>query len=410
MFMSIQEENTIFQYPRIAIVNDERFPKHTTNTQQVIKNASAFAMAGLPVELVIPRPTQGLFKKGYRVDQAIYQYYNVPEKLKIKVLNTIPSSKLRLEKFSHTIASVRYARKNNFDLIYTRNEVLAVYCMMIGRPFIFETYRRFGHEFPKGMRWLAEKDKKNNALFGMVLHSEVAAQSMEQAGIPREKMLVLHNGYDISDMEPRLTQEEARKALNLPTNGFYAVYAGNAQPGKHVDSLIDIAAKCPEQTFIIVGGTNDDVKRLQNHANALGAKNVILTGWKPIAEVSNYLYAANVLLIPPTAAPLLEVGRTVLPFKIFPYLASGRPTLAANTPDVTEILVHNYNSLLVPPDNLEASVTALKQLAADPELELRLSANALTTSSSLTWEHRAQRFKDWLKTKFKRPADSTLIK
>ncbi len=398
--MSRQEETALYQYPKIAIVSDERYPKHTTNTQQVIKNATAFAMAGLPVELVIPLPTRGLFKKGYRVDQAIYQYYNVPDILKIKILTTIPSSKLRLEKYSHCFASVRYARKNNFDLIYTRNEVLAVYCMMIGRPFIFETYRRFGHEFPRGMRWLAEKDKKNNALFGMVLHSEVAAQSMEKAGIPREKMLVLHNGYDVSDMEPRLTQEEARKALDLPVKGFYAVYAGNAQPGKHVDGLVDIAAQLPNQTFIIVGGTEEDVKRLQARADVLNTKNVLLVGWKPIAEVSKYLYAANVLLIPPTAAPLLEVGRTVLPFKIFPYLASGRPTLAANTPDVTEILVDDFNSILVKPDDLAESVAALERLAANPDLEARLSANALATSTELTWEHRAQRFKDWLKTKF----------
>lgn len=59
-------------------------------------------------------------------------------------------------------------------------------------------------------------------------------------------------------------------------------------------------------------------------------------------------------------------------------------------------------------DDLEASVAALNRLAKDTELERRLSNNALATSAELTWEHRAQRFKAWLKTKFKRPAKAKL--
>ncbi|MEL6866159.1 MAG: glycosyltransferase, partial [Bacteroidota bacterium] len=380
----MQENNNTHKgrFPKIAIVSDERYPKHTTNTQQVIKNASAFTFSGLPIELIIPLPLKGLFQSGYRLDKAIYQYYNIREDLKIKVLPTIPASKLRIEKFTHCFASVFYAWRKKFDLIYTRNETLALFCLLLGRPFIFETYRRFGHEFPKAMRWLAKR-AHDRGLFGMVLHSDLAAQSMESVGISRDKMLVLHNGFDVADMRPMLSQAEARRALNVDSNAQIAVYVGNMQEGKGVESLIDLAAEMPDQQFWLVGGTEEDLIRLKAYAHNLKATNVHLPGWQPIGEVSKFLYMADVLLIPCTAAPLLEHGRTVLPFKVFPYLASGRPILAANTPDIKEILHHRENAMLVEPDHLTSSVQALKELFANAELRKYLSRNALETSRQL---------------------------
>ncbi len=387
--------------PKIAIVSDERYPKHTTNTQQVVKNASAFAQAGIPVELIIPRPLKGLFNPGLPLDKAIYQYYNIPPSLPVRVLTTLPASKFRIVKFTHCIASVIYSWLKNFDLIYTRNETLALYCLLINKPFIFETYRRFGHEFPKAMKWLAKR-AKSRALFGMVLHSEMAAQSMESVGIPREKMLVLHNGFDLADMEPRLSRQEARRKLGLDPNAKMAVYVGNMQEGKGVESLIEMASQLPDQQFMLVGGTADDLQRLNAFADERRVRNVHLPGWQPIQQVASYLYTADVLLIPCTAAPLLEHGRTVLPFKVFPYLASGRPILAANTPDIQEVLKHRVNSLLVEPDNLKASTAALKLLFDDDQLRERLAVNALENSRQLTWEHRAERFKAWLNEQVKR--------
>ncbi|MEO1628090.1 MAG: glycosyltransferase [Bacteroidota bacterium] len=393
--MGVADIYKLGRLARIGIVSDASYPAHTTNTQQVIKNASAFAMAGLDVELVIPMPLKQYFGSSKELVESIYQYYNVPPKLKIRVLRSIPASSLRWEKFSHLFASSLYSWIQKYDLIYTRNETLAIYCLLIGKPFIFEHYRRFGHEFPKGMRRVANL-ARNRALFGMVLHSELAAQSMEMAGISRDKILVLHNGYDSSDMEPRLSREEARKLLQLPQDRKLAVYAGNMQKGKSIETLIDLAVELPDTTFCLVGGTAEDLERLNAYSREKNANNVMLPGWQPIAEVSKYLYAADALLIPCTAAPLLQHGTTVLPFKIFPYLASGRAILAANTPDICEILSHKENAYLVTPDDAKAAAEGLGELLSNDALRSQIEENALSTSLSLTWERRAGRFKQWL--------------
>ena len=56
--------------------------------------------------------------------------------------------------------------------------------------------------------------------------------------------------------------------------------------------------------------------------------NVIVRPWQPFDSVLRYLDAADVLLVPPSAAPL-RGGGTVLPLKLFSYLAAGRPPLRA---------------------------------------------------------------------------------
>ena len=389
--------------PRIAIVSAAGYPAHTTNTQQVIKNASAFARIGLPVELVIPMPWDYYLKSAEQLCEDIYKYYNVTDDLKIRALRLLPATRYRLEKFSHMFASVFYSRLKGYDLVYTRNETLALYCLLVGKPFIFETYRRFGHEFPKAMPWLAKRARKR-ALFGMVLHSEVAAQSMEQVGIPRDKMLVLHNGYDSSDMEPRLSRANARKLLKLQPYRPLAVYAGNMLIGIGIELLSVLAAVRPETDFCLVGGTAEDLERLGAYTKSKGTDNELLPGWQPISEVSKYLYAADALLIPTTAAPLLQHGRTVLPFKIFPYLASGRAILAASTPDIEEILVHQKNAYLVDPENLQAAAGGLKAILDDASLKEQIETNAMATSRSLTWEQRAARFKKWLEAKYRQGA------
>jgi glycosyltransferase involved in cell wall biosynthesis len=112
--------------------------------------------------------------------------------------------------------------------------------------------------------------------------------------------------------------------------------------------------------------------------------------------VSQYLYAADALIIPPAAAPMQSFGKTVLPFKLFPYLAAGRPIIAPDQADMRELLRSNENGLLVPPDAPEQNAAATRALFSDEKTMEKMAANAAETSRSLTWDARAQKFKSWL--------------
>ncbi len=382
--------------PTIAMISSERFPHHNTNTQQVIKNLNGLHQIGMDVELIIPGNIQSFFNPKYDQAKAIAEYYNVSKDLKIKVLKTVPTSGLKLEKFFHSFFATLYATfSNRYDLIYSRNKFAVLLAFFLGKKIMFETYRRLGDESPRLMKWAGRKSRSNKFI-GMVLHSNVAAESMLRAGFSKEKLLVLHNGVDNSDMLPILSKMEARQKLNLDVNAKYVVYTGNMQKNKCIESLVDIAAHLPDLTFLLVGGKPEDIARLTAYCEAKNVKNVLLVERLPINEVSPYLYAADALIIPPVSAPMEKFGRTVLPFKLFPYLAAGRPIIAPNLADIRELIQHGKSGLLVNPDDAAQNAEAIRALFSDERMQEKLAANAAETSRSLTWEARAEKFRNWV--------------
>jgi glycosyltransferase involved in cell wall biosynthesis len=145
--------------------------------------------------------------------------------------------------------------------------------------------------------------------------------------------------------------------------------------------------------MVIVGADagSADAERLARLARRLGAGNVIVRPRVAIGDVAPYLYAADCLIIPPTDEPLRRFRHTVLPMKVFMYLAAGRAILAPSLPDIDEVLTDGETASLVPAGDVRAAAAALTALLASPETMRRLGANCLIAASRYTWTARAAR-------------------
>ena len=115
-----------------------------------------------------------------------------------------------------------------------------------------------------------------------------------------------------------------------------------------------------------------------------------------------WLHAADLLLIPPSRAPLERYRNCVLPLKLFSYLAAGRPILAPFAPDTAELLADGENALLVPPGESEAAAAALDRILGDAALAARLGAAARAAARELTWDRRAERIEAFLEARLSR--------
>ncbi|HHM21142.1 MAG TPA: hypothetical protein ENJ20_03870, partial [Bacteroidetes bacterium] len=135
----INAQSLHIDLPCISIISSERYPHHDTNTQQVVKNASALHEVGVPVELVLPSQFLGLLKNGYRLDRAVYDYYNVPQGLKIREFRTVPAGDFRFEKIFHSVFATLHAifRKKT-QVIYTRNRTVALLAFLFKKNLLFE--------------------------------------------------------------------------------------------------------------------------------------------------------------------------------------------------------------------------------------------------------------------------------
>ncbi|HUT77226.1 MAG TPA: glycosyltransferase family 4 protein [Polyangia bacterium] len=374
---------------KIGYITDERYPSVHTDTQQVVKTAEALGQEGASVDLIPPRMARHLFKPAAARKEEICRHFNVEGRFEIRDILSWPASDLRIEKFFHGIVAPLRTAFRDYDVVYTRNLLPVSIASLLRQPVLFETYRALPRSDPRA--WMVVRRAAAGARFlGVSTHSEYSRRVMVEAGMDPAAVEAIPNGFDPADFEGLPNREEARAAIGADRDAPLAVYTGHIRPDKGIGSLLDLAEDCPECSVLIVGGSPDEVDRVEREAHARSLGNVRLTGHVPVARVPLHLTAADVLLLPPTAGPLLHAGRTVLPMKTFTYLAAGRPILAPDLPDTEGILVDGANGLRVPPDDRAAAAAALRRLVADPVLGSTLGRRAREDSARYTWRGRAR--------------------
>ena len=255
---------------------------------------------------------------------------------------------------------------------------------------MFETYRRLGAASPRLAALLVALARRPE-LLGVVAHSHLARRSLEGAGFPGDRVATVHNGHDPEDLLPRLERAEARARLGLDPVRPLCCYAGNVGRRKGLAALLDVAALTREVDYLLVGGRDGDRAALDVEIARRRLPNVRSAGFRPAHGLAPFLYAADVLVIPPTADPLDQHGRTVLPLKTFLYMGAGRPILGPDLPDLREVLAHGESAWLVPPDDPAAAAAAIRGLLASGDLAETLAGPPRLRASELTWRARAER-------------------
>ncbi|HEY0314132.1 MAG TPA: glycosyltransferase [Allosphingosinicella sp.] len=362
-------------------------PGREADREQTVNTAGALARAGAEVTLLMPR---GRNDPEVRADD-------------LRALFDVTGDFRLIQRPSrwggeHVVPSyfwLRQAFKDpetaGSDVFYSRMPVAFGRGAESPIPFAVEHYRPWPDRIPP-LRPLFRRTSLAEHCLGFILHSRFAADSFARIGVPEEKLLVAHNGAEPGRMLPRLTKAEARAALGLPQDRPIAVYAGRVNARKGLDQILILARLRPETLFLLVGSEGEgEIER-----EALALANVRIFPWQSPASLPPFLYAADILLIPPSLAPLEQFGDCVLPMKTFAYLAAGRAILAPVAPDTAELLRDGDNALLVPPGNPDAAAAALDRLVHDTALADALGANAAALAQSLSWDARARRILDFL--------------
>jgi glycosyltransferase involved in cell wall biosynthesis len=272
------------------------------------------------------------------------------------------------------------------DLVYTRNLWVAWVTVLFGQNVVFDHYRPWPDQIPPLRLWLYRLVCNRRFLIN-ICHSEYTRHKYLDLGIPSDKLHCVHNGFEPERLQAPVAVEVAKARLGVAADRKTVVYTGRVNHKKGLRLVIEAAKRLPDLLFILVGSHGDG----PIEAMARTVPNVRIVPWQPPDALAQYVFAADVLLIPPSWQPLAQFGSTVLPLKLFFYLASGRAILAGDTPDVREVLRNGENALLCRPDCADALVAGIVRLTVDTQLARRLAATALADSRELTWDARAHR-------------------
>ncbi|MBP7992373.1 MAG: glycosyltransferase [Candidatus Magasanikbacteria bacterium] len=195
------------------------------------------------------------------------------------------------------------------------------------------------------------------------------------------------------------SKSELRVTLNLPQDATILGYSGNLYQTGNGDSygIEDIIAALPllpkNVIFVGIGKRDDAPPTLDTVIKQHGVENrVLLVPWIPKSEVAQYLLASDILLIPAAGA---KPGNS--PTKVFEYLISERPIIAANTEPIAEVLTDRKTALLVDYKKPEAWQRAIEEVVNNKALESELVKNASIAGKEFSWSGRAKQIIAFIK-------------
>jgi len=298
------------------------------------------------------------------------------------------SSKLEILFANLGLVKFIYKHRRNYELVYCRDPFLFPVAFFakrfLGKPLFFEIHAVLHRKISQK---LSETLAKNSN--GLIVISRGLKDYYQKLN---KNILVSF----CSAAEPerftiiKQSKEEIRDELELPRDKILLGYTGNLYRTGNNDSygIEDIISSLPylsnQYLFVGVGKSGSNTLELESLANELSVSHkTLFIPWTSREIIAKYIRAFDILCIPSAGA---QIGNW--PTKIFDYLASGRPIVAARTQAITEILNHEYNSILVDYKKPQSWSRAFVKLSSDKKLVQRIVARAIEDSKKYTWQNR----------------------
>jgi len=162
----------------------------------------------------------------------------------------------------------------------------------------------------------------NKYLFNIVKNSNI------------KNILIAHDGVNPS------TFAESNEYLHTKKTFYEVLYTGSFSEHKGVKLLVDTIAKTPNNIhFKLIGGKGRQLEDLRYYMRNFSYSNRI----KIIEHVSQdklieHINSADILVLPNLD---VEQNLSTSPLKLFEYMYSKKPILAANIPSIREIVTEN---------------------------------------------------------------------
>jgi colanic acid biosynthesis glycosyl transferase WcaI len=181
-------------------------------------------------------------------------------------------------------------------------------------------------------------------------------------GVDPSRVVVVRDGVTVPPDLP-----SANNPVSQEIRGgfqFVALHAGNIGFYGAWDTLLE-AARRLDGTGSGIVFVGEGAQKARLVAAASGVSAIHFLPFRPAAEIPLVLAAGDVHII--TVKRGLE--GVIVPSKLYPILAAGKPVLAVSTPltDVARIIIEAGCGVVVDPDDPAALANAIKDLAAHPD-------------------------------------------
>jgi colanic acid biosynthesis glycosyl transferase WcaI len=178
------------------------------------------------------------------------------------------------------------------------------------------------------VRWL---ERIETALYrsaaGIVVNTESFVDHIAARGVDRERIELVYNGIDLRLFRPRPPDETLLREYGLEDK-FLVSYIGTLGLAHGLITMVEAAERLrdhPDIHFLLIG---DGAARqqLEQAIGRRGLSNITLMGLRPRAEIPSWISSVDLLVV---MLRDLEIFTTVIPSKIFEFLAQERPVVVS---------------------------------------------------------------------------------
>jgi glycosyltransferase involved in cell wall biosynthesis len=252
----------------------------------------------------------------------------------------------------------------HYDVVHAVEEAalfVAPFARLLGLPLVADVdssipdqlrYSGFAGRGP--LPWIAER-LLEHALRHAAVAVTVCTSLTEgvRAKAPTTPVFQVEDSPLVGDaVADELAVAALRRELGLGPEPV-VLYSGNFESYQGVLMLVDAAAAVPEARFLFMGGEPEQIDAMKARAGG----RCVFAGKRPPSELPSFLALTHVLVSP------RRQGENT-PFKIYTYLASGKPIVATRIPTHTQLLDDTVAFLVDP--SAEGLARGIRAVLADP--------------------------------------------
>ena len=261
-------------------------------------------------------------------------------------------------------------RIRDVDVVHERFHVNPVDLLFLGkRKYVLEVNDpaiELAHGFKRVLyKWLVRM--KYNRADAIIVQTETLKGIVSRH--TDTPVYVVPNGVDTARFRPDV-KSGFRKKYGILKSDVVVTFVGSFREWHGVLDVVRMAKRMPHAKFLLVGSGRlfSEVRR-----EAAGVDNIVLAGAVDNDEVPGIMAGSDVLVAPFSTKGFPELekyGFFWCPVKLFEYMASGKPVVSYDFPEVRRIV--GEGGLLSDVGDFEGFVGNRERLVDDENLRIKL--------------------------------------
>jgi len=298
-----------------------------------------------------------------------------------KTIAGINMAEILLRKFVNCVDKVIQKQKLEFDLVYGHFIMPAGFAASeIGKRYNKPSFFAYG-ESSYSIVGNLFSDKyirqKLCSVAGVIaVSSKNYNELINHRIVSPEKIRVFPNAID-NNVFCAFDKQSVRKELGIGLEDYVVAFVGHFINRKGSKRVSDALRQFDDVKSIFIGAGEEEPD----------CDNIIFKGRLPHNQISKYLNAADVFVLPTLAEGCCNA--------IVEAMACGLPIISSNLPFNDDILDES-NSIRVDPKNVDEIANAIYELKVNKEKRERMAKASLDLASSLTIDKRAERIRAFI--------------